>query len=336
MFGDVGEQLEEVLRRTYDPENKPTLPDELLYYEAGLKIWNKIIWGAEFYQTHDEIALFEAHGADIVSRVKPGVTMIDLGAGDTRKVEHLLRNFERCQVPATYLALDISQASLQHNVHYVAARHAGKNDVVRCAGLWGTFEDGERFARNIASPRLFLSLGSVLCNDEWDKAVRNLQKWAEQMREDDLLLVGMDGHLVQQHREKIWAAYHTSGELYKKFFLNGFDHANRLVGQNWLTEDDWTFEAELEEHPTTRHRFFFRANRDIRLDTSDRTIRAGEEFDWFDSHKYGERDVRIMCAKAKLEVIEVWCAPGSEFRQYLLKRRSEDKDSDRDSAVSGL
>jgi EasF-like predicted methyltransferase len=336
MIADVGELLIEVLAKPNDPEMPPTLPDELLYADGGLELWNTIIWQQEWYQTHDEIALFDAHGSDIVSRVLPGVTMIDLGAGDTRKVEHLLRSFEEQKVPATYLALDISQASLLHNVSYLTARHAGAADVVRCAGLWGTFEDGERYVDSIKSPRLFLSLGSVLCNDDWRKAIQNLQIWARQLRPKDFLLVGMDAHLVENDREKIWAAYHTSNDLYRKFFLNGFDHANRLLGEEWLREEDWEFEAALEDYPTTRHRFFFKAKRDVRLKTLSRTIRAGEEFDWFDSHKYGEVDVRVMCSKANLEVIEVWRAPDSEFRQYLLRKRPMDDQDDRDSAVSGL
>jgi EasF-like predicted methyltransferase len=317
MYGNVREQLAKVLEKAYNSKNKPTLPDEILYHENGLGIWNLIIFQPEFYQTFDEISLFDAHGMDIVSRMTAGVTMIDLGAGDTRKVEHLLKCFERSRTPATYLALDISEASLLHNVDYVATRHAGKDDVVRCGGLWGTFEDGEQYVNDIKSPRLFLSLGSVLCNDEWDRAVCNLQKWANQLRPDDLLLVGMDAHLAPQHRDKIWAAYHTSNELYRQFFVNGFDHANQLAEQDWLTEENWSFEAELEEEPTTRHRFFFKAKQDIKLERFNRIIRAGEEFDWFDSHKYGETDVRIMCSKAKLDVIKVWRAPNSEFRKVV-------------------
>ena len=81
MIADVGELLIEVLAKPNDPEMPPTLPDELLYADGGLELWNTIIWQQEWYQTHDEIALFDAHGSDIVSRVLPGVTMIDLGAG---------------------------------------------------------------------------------------------------------------------------------------------------------------------------------------------------------------------------------------------------------------
>lgn len=81
MYGDVGDQLATILKQAYDPKNKPTLPDELLYDDRGLFLWNEIIWSREFYQTHDEIALFDAHADAIVARMQAGVTMIDLGAG---------------------------------------------------------------------------------------------------------------------------------------------------------------------------------------------------------------------------------------------------------------
>jgi uncharacterized SAM-dependent methyltransferase len=234
---------------------------------------------------------------------------------DTRKVEYLLAAFERARVHATYLALDISKASLTENVRYLASKHCYADSVVRCAGLWGTFADGEAYVRNINNSRLFLSLGSVLCNDAWDAAQHNLSTWAKQMRPDDLMLVGMDAHVAPRDNDKIWAAYHSCDSLFKRFFLTGFQHANRLAGENWFREQDWDFLAQLEEHPSTRHRFYFRAKRDIKLQKFARTIEAGEEFDWFDSHKYSEQDVRLMCAVARLDVVTVWQAPVSEFRK---------------------
>lgn len=81
MYGDVGDRLTETLKAPYNPSAKPTLPDELLYDDVGLPIWNKIIFTPEFYQTHDEIALFGAYGADVAARMQAGITMIDLGAG---------------------------------------------------------------------------------------------------------------------------------------------------------------------------------------------------------------------------------------------------------------
>lgn len=81
MYGSVGERLVRALQANYIPDAKPALPDELLYDDIGLPIWNEIIMTPEFYQTHDEIALFDTHGADLVQRLPDGATMIDLGAG---------------------------------------------------------------------------------------------------------------------------------------------------------------------------------------------------------------------------------------------------------------
>lgn len=198
---------------------------------------------------------------------------------------------------------------------HLAEQHSQEDSVVTCAGIWGTFEDGIAHVRNIKTPRLFLSLGSVLCNDPWPLALEHLKDWAETLRPNDFLLVGMDGHLLPKDETKIWNAYHSCDELYKKFFMAGFEHANQLAGEEWFREEDWEFLAQLESEPTTRHRFYFRAKRDVILGSIGRTIEKGEELDWFDSHKYGEENVRLMCHKAGLTVIDVWQAPGSEFRK---------------------
>lgn len=156
----------------------------------------------------------------------------------------------------------------------------------------------------------------MLCNDPWPEALNKVRKWAKILRPSDMLFVGMDAHLVPRDSEKIWAAYHSREDLYRKFFLNGFDHANRLVGETWFHEKDWTLSAELEN--PTRHRFFLKANRDLQLGKTGRAVKKGEEIDWFDSHKYSQSDVETMFEKANLLATMVWQAPNSEFRRLSL------------------
>ena len=147
------------------------------------------------------------------------------------------------------------------------------------------------------------------------RAVDHLRSWRDAMRPGDLLLIGMDGHMAEGHKEKLWKAYHTREDLYRKFFLNGFDHANRLIGHRLFREEDWDFCAELESQPT-RHRFYFRSKKRLECAALNRVIERGEELDWFDAHKYDENSVQIMCAKAGLTVMDIWKAQGSEFREY--------------------
>lgn len=81
MAENVKERLQQVMAEPCTPPAKVTLPDELLYSELGLLIWNDLIFTPEFYQTHDEIAIFNKYGAEIIACVESGVTLIDLGAG---------------------------------------------------------------------------------------------------------------------------------------------------------------------------------------------------------------------------------------------------------------
>ncbi len=75
------DRLEDTLAAIADSTDTPTLPDELLYDDKGLLIWNQIISIPEFYQTHDEIALFDLNSSEIIDEVPRNVTMIDLGSG---------------------------------------------------------------------------------------------------------------------------------------------------------------------------------------------------------------------------------------------------------------
>lgn len=60
----------------------PTMPDELLYNDEGLAIWAEVIFTPEFYQTRDEMVLFEKNSEEMATVYIPNdATMIDLGAG---------------------------------------------------------------------------------------------------------------------------------------------------------------------------------------------------------------------------------------------------------------
>ncbi|KAK2029240.1 hypothetical protein LX32DRAFT_617417 [Colletotrichum zoysiae] len=323
----------------------PTMPDELLYDDKGLAIWADIIFTPQFYQTRDEIVLFQRHSGELARDYIPhDATMIDLGAGDMRKVNYLLEELARQGRKATYLALDISRHSLTTNLEALAPPHNGGS--IRMAGLWGDFAAGLAFAETVVdTPRVFLSLGSVLFNDPWKKAVASLRDWAALMRPADLILAGMDGHDVSS--DKVWAAYHTRPDLFEPFFHNGLAHANALLGDEVFRPGDWEICAEVDA-AEKRHRFYLQARRDVDVNvdvipgmttTTTMTLRRGLEVDWFDAHKRSEADVRGMCREAGLEVVKSWAVEGSEMRQYLIRvntdaANAENSSDEKDSAIS--
>ncbi|KAK3390089.1 hypothetical protein B0H63DRAFT_557112 [Podospora didyma] len=381
--------LTNVLAKATTTGTPITLPDEMLYDSTGHELWSQIIYHPDYYQTRDEISLLDSNGDDIASYINPGAVMLDIGAGDTRKVAHLLRKIDARGIDATYVALDISEESLARNLKPLtqSLRH------ICCIGLWGSFSDGMAwFTRhdalvNILNPlanytkhgtssmagavaaartsvtpeppqRVLLSLGSVLCNDAWARAVSHLEAWARTLTEpDDFILAGMDGHdQLPAHREKLWAAYHfdadeteegtmvassssssfsSSDDLFSQFWCNGFTHANRLLGANVFRPEEWAVRGAvvpLMDIPRglsggACHRFIFTytgvaaaAAAARHGDSAGLHLAAGQTMDWFDAHKYGPELVREMCGEAGLVVEREWKAgQDSCFYQYLFR-----------------
>lgn len=82
MCDGILDRLKEALLNHKPDNQKPlVLPDELLYDDVGLDIWARIIFTPEFYQTRDEIELFERNSAEIAKHIPLGSVMVDLGAG---------------------------------------------------------------------------------------------------------------------------------------------------------------------------------------------------------------------------------------------------------------
>jgi uncharacterized SAM-dependent methyltransferase len=236
---------------------------------------------------------------------------------DSRKVEHLLEHLEkRCQ-PNVYLAVDISEESLEQNVAFLYQKH----DHVRCLGLRGTFSEARKWCKNnVPHPRVFLSLGSVLFNDAWETALAHLKEWANIMADGDLLLAGMDGHTIPDDFDKIWASYHADKELYARFWQNGFRRANDLIGEECFRAEDWRVRSVIEEKPVC-HRFVFRAKRTVSFGKLGFSFHAGEDMEWFDAHKYPEEKVRLACSLAGLKVLKVWKLDDSEMSELWLVTR---------------
>lgn len=325
---------------TEPADGKPrVLPDELLYDDAGLAIWADIIFTKEFYQTADEITLFEMNSDEIAQHIPINSIMTDLGAGDLRKVERLLAVLERRGDKTDYLALDISKTSLETNLAELAPKHEN----VTCGGLWGDFGAGNNWVAGLdpSRPRVLLSLGSVLFNNETSKAIADLKHWVKLLRPQDLILAGMDGHSIKANKDKVWAAYHSHPDLFNQFWSNGFEHANRLLGGDILNLNDWEVNADLDENEH-RHRWFFTAKRDIRLSgpgfATEKTLPKGTVVEWFDAHKQNADDVRAMCSVVGLEAFKIWKAPDSEMTQYLLRpvKGRESSPNDTDSAITDM
>jgi uncharacterized SAM-dependent methyltransferase len=239
---------------------------------------------------------------------------------DVRKVKPFLDRLEAMRKDSTYYALDLSRLALEENMRQLmpSYRIGHRYEFVQCFGLWGTFDDAHSWAKKIVDkPRWFCSLGSQFGNDHFDDAVAFLSKWAQIMRPEDRMLIGMDG---SEDKEAIWHSYHDSQGLFEEFIRNGYTHSNTVLGSSWYRDEDWDFCGVMQDDPLM-HRWVIRAKRDVIDSSLGLAFEPGDEIDCYEAFKYGPEVMHRQFAQAGLEVVATWKAPSAlicKYHQYGL------------------
>ncbi|KAG6037530.1 Ergothioneine biosynthesis protein 1 [Claviceps citrina] len=184
--------LKDALVSSFDPPDggPRRLPTLLLYDETGLVLFETITFLDEYYLTGYEIELLEKHSAEIATKIPDGSMLIELGSGNLRKVFHLLRAFEDAHKTIDYYALDLSQTELERTLG-----HLPHFEHVSCHGLLGTYDDGVTWLKQPAivdRSKCILHLGSSIGNFQRDEAAEFLQSYADVLKPDDSMIVGLD------------------------------------------------------------------------------------------------------------------------------------------------
>lgn len=105
-----------------------------------------------------------------------------------------------------------------------------------CAGLYGTFDDVKKWAAGVSEPILYLSLGSIFGNDEFDIAVRDLRGWKDTMKPEDRMLIGLDSC---QDKDQVWRSYNTPIPGKPTLVEHGLEVSNIILGHTWYRPDQW-------------------------------------------------------------------------------------------------
>ncbi len=92
-------------------EAQKTLPCQYFYDAAGSDLFEQITTLPEYYPTRTEIAILNAHAAEIAASLGEHILMVEYGAGASTKTRILL---DALQLPAGYVPIDVSEEFLLH------------------------------------------------------------------------------------------------------------------------------------------------------------------------------------------------------------------------------
>lgn len=213
----------ELQRVLDDLRGPPRRIDAKYFYDArGSVLFEQITHLPEYYLTRCELEILQTRGEEIVSTVKSGAAMIELGAASSDKVRPLL---EHLATPGVYVALDISEAALER----VVAEFDRAFPELGLRPVQADFTAPIDLDEIRDSPqRVLFYPGSTIGNFDPHDAQAFLTRLREaHLRPGDLLLLGVD---LQKDPAVLDAAYNDAQGVTAAFNKNVLRHLDARFG----------------------------------------------------------------------------------------------------------
>lgn len=308
-FHDLEPAEDSLLDAVTEGLSKPrkTLPCKFFYDRQGSKLFEEICGLEEYYPTRTEMALLEAHGAEMGRLMGPECNLVEFGSGASRKVRTLLAHMDQ---PRTYVSIDISRNHLIESSAILARDFPELEVIAICADYTQPFDIPE--LEN--GKRVGFFPGSTIGNFVPDEAATFLTLLAGELA-GGALLIGVD---LKKDEQLLHAAYNDSKGVTADFNKNLLRRINRELGA--------TFDLAAFDHDASWNGDVGRIEMHL-VSRRDQTVRAGDqEFDFKagerihteNSYKYSLGEFRDVAMQAGFEPVQVWTDPGQLFSVHYL------------------
>lgn len=200
--------------------------DPKYFYDArGCELFEQITALKEYYPTRCELEILRNKKFEIAANVSLGkpLTVVELGAGATNKIEALLSGFKNVK---RYVPIDVAQEAIETNVTFIRKKHPQ----IICKGIQKSFFDLAKLEREPGTHMLVFFPGSTIGNMDPMIAQSFLARLRSLLEPEDAMLIGVD--LVKSHTV-LEPAYNDSQNVTAAFNLNVLERFNREVGSNF-------------------------------------------------------------------------------------------------------
>lgn len=198
------------------------------YDDEGSRIFQRIMALPEYYLTRLEHALLQDSADELVQCLATDgrpLDLMELGSGDGEKTLTLCRTLQERQVDCTYRPIDVSA----HALAELSRRFEQHLPEMALEPVLGDYF--EHWPVTSADSRqVAMLLGSNLGNLDERGAVALLQRVRSQLRDGDMLLLGLD---LVKNPHVIHAAYDDAQGVTAEFNLNLLRRLNRELGMDF-------------------------------------------------------------------------------------------------------
>ena len=291
----------------------PAIPARWFYDRRGSELFDDITRLPSYYLTRTETALLDARKDDIAARAGKGGAVVEFGAGSATKIRLLIDALDA----AAYVPIDISGDYLRDSAAALDADH-------HALAVYPVEAD---FTREVVLPleiegmqRIGFFPGSTIGNFVPRSATDLLRHFRSIVGTGSRLLIGMDR---VKSVERMIAAYDDSEGVTAEFNLNLLHRINRELGgtipvEAFVHEVRWNdMLGRIEMHQ--------KAVRDVGFEVEGLhfAIAAGATIHTENSHKYGERDARLLLLAGGWTPLAEWTDDEADFALILAEAQPD-------------
>ena len=290
------------------------IPPKYFYDEIGSRYFEEITRTPEYYPTRTEAGILTEFADDIVRAVGGGLGLVELGSGSSTKTRLLLDALTEKQGELIYTPIDISPTIvIEHGIQLLE-----DYPLLRVNALICDYHQAMQVLKEPEeTPRLFLFLGSSLCNFPLNEAAELLKEISNAMGERDRLLLGMD---LKKDIGILELAYNDRAGVTAAFNLNLLNNINNVLGGHFdvslfrhkafFNEDESRIEMHLQSLESQI----------VRIDALERsfTFRRGETIHTENSYKHEPPALNALYAGTGLNKVGRWTDDNGWFALDLL------------------
>ncbi|HEX8623420.1 MAG TPA: L-histidine N(alpha)-methyltransferase [Allosphingosinicella sp.] len=289
------------------------IPARWLYDRRGSELFEAITGLPEYYLTRTERALLERRCPDVARIAGPGQAVVEFGSGASVKTRILLAAAR----PSAYVPVDISGDFLRDS----AASIADDFPVLPVFPIEADFTRPFALPAELAgSAKLGFFPGSTIGNLVPSSGVDLLRSMRQTLGAGAWLFIGFDR--IKDPAELL-RAYDDAAGVTAEFNLNLLVRINRELDGD-VPLDAFRHRAVWNEK-LSRIEMHIEALRDVTFEV------AGERFSMArgmtihteNSHKYGERDARLLLLAGGWTPVEEWTDDEARFALVLARAEPE-------------
>ncbi|WP_027376831.1 L-histidine N(alpha)-methyltransferase [Kaistella palustris] len=301
--------------------NKPKFISSHYFYDkAGDVLFQQIMEMPEYYLTNSEMEIFREQSETIIEAFSMVPTeefeLIELGAGDGKKTQHLLQALLQKEYNFKYIPVDISANSLQVISGRLRNLFPGLNIETRQGEYFQVLDALFRSP----NPKVIMFIGSNLGNMVDEVAVQFLAKISRHLKSGEKLLLGLD---LMKSAEIILPAYNDAAGITRDFNLNLLKRINREFGADFnIAEFEHVPEYDESEgiaksylKSTKAQKVFIRdLGRSFDFD-------EGEKIHTEISRKYNDMILNDLMKGTSLEIEQKFLDSRKYFADYIINKQ---------------